>query len=266
MSSDTSPPAADGASPKSGRGRAWHIGALCALAAAVILAVLFGLMNRPSEADGKVVWLASTAFAPVKRIGALTRMKYKLINLTAPIWGRFRRARPQILIDSFMLSFEPGTEPQSELGPPVSTSQAGFQAWVLSATEAGVFRARLKTNNHAVWVNRPRVSTGDGYQAAITSSGSTTSSAEFLSMDLTPKLVPGRIRLMASITSTKTVTPAAGKPGITETNFHAACRTLIENGGAVVLVAASNTNINKPRLWFILSPTATDATGKLLKL
>lgn len=69
----------------------------------LLLAVIF-FCSRPNPADDKVVWLTFGELARIKQGGPLARMKHRLMHWTAPLWKSYWSSRPQILIDSSLLT------------------------------------------------------------------------------------------------------------------------------------------------------------------
>src|SRR5438093_8922246 len=68
------------------------------LAVALITAVAWLTMVRSSE--GNLVWISSSQLARATQPGPFTRIKYKLMNLTAPVWRHFARRRTSIQINT----------------------------------------------------------------------------------------------------------------------------------------------------------------------
>src|SRR6266478_4106551 len=126
------------------QGKAWptvlKIG-LGLLLVLLVAAIALSTLSAPQP----VVWLdpAKVVLAP-KPPGAIAQLRRKLAILTAPVWQRFRRARPQIMIDSSVMKLSSAAAEGAALGAPTATNTDGLKAWVVSPEQLAALRQRLK--------------------------------------------------------------------------------------------------------------------------
>jgi hypothetical protein len=138
---------------------------LAVAALGVVLLVLTVLLTLPSRPVPPFEWLTQTEMARLTQPGPLTRLKDKVINLTAPLWRRYWNRQPQILVDSRLLTLSDAGTDHTGLGTPVATNTDGMRAWILSPAELSGFLQRLKTTPDASLLSRPRAQTAAGTSA-----------------------------------------------------------------------------------------------------
>jgi len=237
-----------------------------ALISVGVLAVAV-LAVRPWKAPPQqtFVWLNPSQVTKATSPGPFTRLKYKVMNLTAPLWQRFRRPRQQVLIQANFVELPPGLGEQARLGPPMATNSDGTLAWSLSPSDLTDFQKFLDGTPEARQLGRPRIQTISGFQAAVTM-GSSAPGSGGLGMDVTATIVSPAIRLLVKVQSTERAEGAPGNAPSIKTNLALACRALLPNAGGLVLQAGKPKEPRATNCWLILSPTAIDARGKPIKL
>src|SRR5439155_14224214 len=98
--------------PKSGRyGRRRF--ALAILGVLLLGITLF--LALPPRPVPPFTWLTQSEMSRLTQPGPLTRLRDKVISLTAPLWRRYWNTQPQILIDSRLLTFSAATKEQTSL-------------------------------------------------------------------------------------------------------------------------------------------------------
>jgi hypothetical protein len=228
------------------------------LASAVVLVagvIALSLLSRPPQ----LVWLdpsQSSLTAPPQ--GAWSQLKGRLAILTAPIWHRFRRTKPQIHINTTMLKLGPLAAENAGLGAPAGTNSDGVRAWLLARDQLAGFRQRIMANSDVMLMAGPKVVTLDGRPASV-SVGSSSGAGEYsisLNIGLLPKVVSKGVRLQIGASWTdETPRPAR----------RVACLGLVPNGGALVVDAEPARDAKGKGYWFIFSTTEIDAAGNPVK-
>ncbi len=239
-----------------------------ALSALLLALLVFFCSSTPP--DDKLVWLTVGELARTKEGSPLRRMKDKLTGWTAALWKSYWSRRPQILIDSRLLTLSKAAADQIDLGAPVATNSAGARAWILSPAELSGLLQRLKTIPDASLLSRPRAQTAASTSANVffgeTRLVSGTNFPIGLTLDVTPKVRSGSIQLLIGFTSTAFVSsPPANAPAVS-TNLAVACRVLLPNTGGLVVAGSNANHAQGTNYWLILSPTAVGAQGNPIKL
>jgi len=241
---------------------------IIALSALLLALIIFFCTSTPP--DDKLVWLTVGDLARTKRGTPFRRMKDKLMGWTAAHWKSFWSSRPQILIDSRLLTLSKAAEDQTDLGAPVATNSDGAWAWILSSAELSGLLQRLKTMPDASLLSRPRAQTAASTTVNVffgeTRLVSGTNFPIGLTLEVTPKVRSGSIQLLMGVTSTEFVaSPPATAPAVS-TNFAVACRVLLPNTGGLVVAGSNANHAQGTNYWLILSPTAVGAQGNPIKL
>ena len=240
------------------------------IALSVLLLALIFFFSSSAPPDNKLVWLTAGELARTKEGTPFRRMKDKLIGWTAAHWKSFWSNRPQILIDSRLLTLSKAAADQTDLGAPVATNSDGANAWILSPAELSGFLQRLKTIPDVSLVSRPRAQTAASTSANVffgeTRLVSGTNFPIGLTLEVTPKVRSGSIQLLMGATSTEFVeSPPATAPAVS-TNLAVACRVLLPNTGGLVVAGSNANHAQGTNYWLILSPTAVGAQGNPIKL
>jgi len=241
------------------------------LLAGLLLAIMISLV-LVGRNDRALIWLTPAEFTRITDRGPFTRMKYKLLNLTAPIWQRFRRAKPTISVDSSLMTLPKEAVALFDLGPSAATNSSGLRAWILSREQVKKLRLNFKRLPGEWFLNEPRLTTASGMQAqaqmfsgeSIVVAGRTTPVG--LTINLNPKVASGSIQLRLLVTFTKLKPATADNPVACRTNFAASCQALVPNGGGLLLDGGNAKDTNREDYWFLVSPTAVDARGKPVEL
>src|SRR6267378_5168571 len=139
------------------------------VALALLAVVIFGLTksskNPPPEPP--LVWLDQTQFARQMQPGRLKRLYYKVVNLTAPVWQRFRRPKTHIEIKAKILAVYGVTTGELGISAAVATNETGAQVWILSPSDLDDLRQRLKTVSGIDVVNAASIITVGGQPASL---------------------------------------------------------------------------------------------------
>ena len=241
---------------------------IIALSALLLALIIFFCTSTPP--DDKLVWLTVGELARTKQGTPFRRMKDKLMGWTAAHWKSFWSSRPQILIDSRLLTLSKAAADQTDLGAPVATNSDGARAWILSPAELSGLLQRLKTMPDASLLRRPRAQTAASTSANVffgeTRLVSGTNFPIGLTLDVTPKVRSGAIQVLIGFTSTAFVSsPPANAPAVS-TNLAVACRVLLPNSGGLVVAGSNASYAQGTNYWLILSPTAVGARGNPIKL
>ena len=238
------------------------------LIAGLGLAGLFYFLGRGSMSE--VVWLSPAQLAKNARPGPITQLKYRLLRLSAPLWGRFRPSRRQILLSSSFMRLPVSAEDGSRLPAAMSTNSDGTRVWIVSPIDLKALQARLIPAGGIAPPSGPRISTGEGVRAQLFSGGvppiGTNAGSPSLSIDVLPRITGSFIRLTVGITSTEFLPAPENAVRDVRTNISAACRLLVPNGGGLVLATVHTNDLFPAGYWVILTPTAVDSRGNLLKL
>ena len=259
MTPDTLTPS--GPSPVRNRRRVMKF-ALFLFGACLLAVVLCRAWSATS--DRKLIWLAPTELTQSTRPGLFTRFGYKVKNLTAPLWQRFRRNRPQIHIDSNLMTVAPEAARQAGLGAAVATNALGLHAWILSPQELIAFERRLKSIARRV-VCKQASGRDQRWWAGLGRRG---------------RLGPRRLQPGSCSDSQDCPRrdPAAGRRHRNRKNrSHRAqprepanelLRRLpvsIPNGGGLVISTPSAPDTGGGSYWFIVSPAAIDPRGNRIQ-
>lgn len=239
------------------------------IALGVLLLVIVSFFTDSAPSGDKVVWLTPAQLARINQRGPLTRAKDRLMHWTAPLWKFYWRSRPQILIDSSLLTLSAAAAEQTSLGAPVAANIDGMRAWILSPAELSAFQQRLKTASDASLIGKPRAQTANGARARMFVGNSVLVAGNNvpigLTADFVPRIVHNSVKLMIAVASTEAITPPSGNRTAVKTNFAAVCRALIPNVGGLVVAGDNAKDADGKSYWLIVSPTALDARGKPLK-
>ncbi len=242
----------------------------------LVLAVLgilmlgtFSFFIFKASPDGRVVWLTPAEFRRSTQPDVLKRLKYKIIDLTGPLLRGFIRVRPQIDLDSSLMTLSTAASEATGLGPPAATNSDGVRSWILARDDLQSFQKRLESIPGAAVVSRPRISTANGVQSQLfvgeSSLAGNKSIPVGLTVDIIPRVANGSIKLLVSVISTETVTSPKNSSSVIRTNLALLCQALIPNGGGLVVDGGSAKG-SGTNYWLIISPTAVDARGKPIKL
>lgn len=235
----------------------------------LLLAMLFFFVLRGSP-EQNLVWLTPAEFRQATQPGAFTRIKYTIINLTGPYLRGFWRYKPQITIDSSLMTFSAAASQATDLGNPVATNSAGLRAWILSPNDLQNLQKRLKSISGVALVSRPRVSTANGIQSQLSVVDSAPAGSKALpvglTIDLIPKVANGSIKLWVCAISTARPAAPLENASLIQTNVAISCQTSLPSGGGLVVDAGPAKGVGGTNYWFIISPTAIDARGNPIKL
>jgi hypothetical protein len=229
------------------------------LLALTIVTLLFAAR---SPLPNSVVWLSPAELARLAQPGPLTRLKYKLMNLTGPLWRYVQGNHPSIKIDSSLFKLSVIAAQQTSLGFPIATNGQGLRAWVLPPAELSDFRQRLRGLPGVRHSNSSGIQTGDGAQAKLINGNSVVVAGTVvpvgLTIDVTPQRVRQSLRLNLGVTSTELADSSSNSPPSIRTNLVLACQAVLPTAYGLVLDGGNG-------YWFILSPALIDARGNPVK-
>lgn len=255
-----SPPPASGSNQRK-RILIWLIIAVACLVVAIVGAIVSS--NKPAP-EPAFVWLDQSQFAH-QQLGRLTRLYYKVVNFTAPVWRHFRPSKTQIHITSEILAVHDLTNRQLDIGSSMATNETGVQVWLLSPSRLDDLRQRLKTAHGIELVSSPSLTTLDGLSGSmfVGSTHPRTLASIGVSLDLSPKIVAHQFQLAVNAVHTEECDSQA--MGV-RTNLSAACRVTLSNAGGVLITSPMSKDKSGTNYWLILSSTAIDGFGNPVKL
>jgi hypothetical protein len=229
----------------------------------VVAIVTIFTSNKPKP-EPTFVWLDQSQFSRQMQPGRLKRLYYKVVNLTAPVWQRFRRPKTQIQIAAKILAVKGVTTGQLGIGVAIATNDSGTQVWILSVAELNDLRQSLKTNGIQV-VNAPSMITVDRQPASLFSGYvlPQPSTPIGVSMYVNPTIASHELHLAINAVYTElhdSPTPSVG------TNISAACRVRLPNAGAVLITSPAAKDTFSTNYWLLMSSTAIDGFGKPINL
>lgn len=211
------------------------------------------------------VWLDQGQFARQMQPGRLKRLYYKVVNLTAPVWQRFRRPKTHIEIKAKILAVHGVTTGELGISAAVATNETGAQVWILSPSDLDDLRQRLKTANGIDVVNAASIITADGQPASLAAGHGHPKTSAWIGVTLNvdPKVASHKFQLAMSANYTESNDDIANAP--ISTNLSAACRVRLPNAGGVMIAGPEPRDLNGTNYWLILSATAIDGFGKPIK-
>ena len=229
----------------------------------MVLAIVV-VITLTSARKEKLVWLPAEALPRAMQPSAFARLRYSFIRFTAPLWRWHRSRRPNIKVNSKLVQLTASTTAQTGLGSATATNADGTRAWILSAEDFSALKPKIIAERSEVSETSITVYNGGPARATLgpgsmypQKTGSPLPVG--LTIDVVPSLAGHSIRIILGATYTRLTNSAPATFGIV-TNFSAACRVLIPNGGGLVL---ENPGTN---YLFLLSPMAVDGRGNPLKL
>jgi len=252
-------------SPKApiSRGKKFRL-VLIGFALVGIIAMLV-LVLIPSPGS-QIAWMTPEQFSNATKVGPLTRLKYRVKDLTAPIWRRFIKNRPSIAIDTSVWTLNNLKSGELSPGITTTTNAGGQLAWVISQAELEAFQKRLKSMTNVVLDGRPRVMTGNKMQSRISVGQSIPTAngmkAVGFSADFIPKIIGSSVGTMVNMTSTEALTSSSTNLPTISTNFAVLCHVLIPSGGALVVDGGQPKRQDGKHFLLIVSPAIIDPTGK----
>jgi hypothetical protein len=256
---DSPPPA-----PRLNRRRGILIWVIIACACLVI-AITAIITSNNSAPEPNFVWLDQRQFARQMRPGRLKRLYYKVLNLSAPLWQRFKKPKTHILIGSKFLAVHGLSTGDLGIGAAMATNETGTQIWILSPSELDELRQRLKTAHGIDVVNAPSLTVADGMPASIFVGQALpqTSASVGVTIDVIPKISSHQFQFAVNALYTE---PNDGPTIPLRTNLSAACRVRLSNAGGLLISSPASKHLNGTNYWLILDSTAIDGFGKPIKL
>ena len=250
-------------------------------AVVLVIFLVLGAIVMPQPQETGLVWLDPSALTHPALPNAFVRLRNRLFQIAAPVWGRFIRNRPNIHTDANIFTMTAATADKLNLGGPVSTNAGGLRAWILSPEQMTRFNQLVKNQQPGInSISRPRIQSGDGGQAQLgmtqglplqaTGSLNPAAGTKYVQIgtviDLIPKIRAKYIGIKLAVSQTETNGWSPDGYIIIKTNLSLACRAMIASGGGLILEGGRGTNENDTNYWFALSPTAVDARGVSIML
>jgi hypothetical protein len=243
--------------------------ALAGIVLAGLVLLVIVLFFRMAHPKSKLTWLTPAELARVTRIGTFTRLKYKVMNLTAPLWQRWIKPI-RINIHSTLFKILDEAAQQLVLPLPEGTNANGLRAWILSPAELIALQQCIKSNPGISSVSKSSLLTSAGIQSKVSVGNpltpGTNSAFVGLTVDMVPKIAAGSISLMVATLSTEAVNSAGNQQTVLRTNFTATCRAFLPSAGGLLMEGGTAEKDNGPRYWFLTAPTAVDARGNAISL
>jgi hypothetical protein len=229
----------------------------------IFATALIAIRTRKTAPEQTLLWLNPSQYTSATSPGPVTRLKYKVMNLTSPLWQRFRRAKKQVLVEAQFEAIPAGVGEPPGLGPPFATNSDGTLAWILSPSNLTNFQSFLHETPLVGHLGRPRIQTIDGMQAGVFMGNAAPNVGRGgVGVDVTATIVSPAIRLLVKAQATEPAESGPGSPVPLKTNLTVACRVLVPNGGALALRTGNPKDSSGTNHWLIISPTAMDARGK----
>lgn len=253
--------------PPPRRPRRFHPGIIFgALALVVVVIIGISTASRNAGTQPNLVWLDPAQFARQMRPGRLKMLYYKALNLSAPLWQRFRRPKTQIHIATKIFAVHGMKTDQLDIGTAIGTNDARMQVWILSPSELDALQQRFKNLNGIDVVSAPSIVTLDGMSASVASGQSYPQTPTFVgvTVDVSPKIASHQVQVAMSAVYSEVDQNKGSSP--IRTNLCAACRVRMPNAGGLLMKGPDSEDSNGTNYWFLLCPTAIDATGNPIKL
>lgn len=253
--------------PPPRRPRRFHLGIIIGTLAVVIVTILgVSTASRKAATEPNFVWLDPAQFARQRRPGRLKILYYKALNLSAPLWQRFRRPKTPIQIVTRIFAVHGVRAEQLDLGTPRGTNAASGQVWILSASDLEALQQRFKNLDGIDLVSAPTILVGDGTSASLFNGQSLPAPLGFVgvAVDVNPKIASHQMHVAMSAVYSEVDQNKGSSP--IRTNLCAACRVRMPNAGGLLIKAPDPQANNGTNYWFLLCPTAIDATGNPIKL
>jgi hypothetical protein len=240
--------------------------ALAVLGVLLLVIILFSTLA--SRSGPPFAWLTQAELAQLTQPGALTRLKDKVMILTAPLWLRYWNTQPQILVDSSLLTLSTAGAEQTGLGTPFATNSNGMRAWILRPAEWIALQQRLNVLPGASSRSRLRIQTASGIAGQTFTGGTTqvagTNTPVGVTVHLIPNFISSSIKLSFAVSSTE-MSASSGQAEAVRTNLAVACRVLLPNAGGLVVDGGNASDASGKSHWLIISPTVVDALGNPIK-
>jgi hypothetical protein len=260
---DPTPAPSESASSPTGATLAEHRKLWIALLVIAGLTILV-ITVLTSARKEKLVWLPDNALSRAMQPSPYARLRYNLIRWTAPLWRWHRSHRPNIKVNSKLVELAGASVIRAELGSATGTNADGTRAWILSAEQFAALKPKIAAEKSEVSETSITVYNGGPARATLGPSSMYTPTIGGavpvgLTVDVMPSLAGHSIRIVLGASYTRVTNTAPAKFTLI-TNFSAACKVLVPNGGGLVL---ENPGTN---YLFLVSPIAVDSRGNPLKL
>ena len=242
---------------------------IIALVALVLFVAILLAVSTASRKE-KLTWLEGNTLSRAMQPSPYTRLKFKLVRLTAPLWRWHRPRRPNVKVNARLVEITPGGPAAPILlGSATATNADGTRAWILSAEDFSALKSKIAGGGTPA-ITETSITVYNGGPARATMGpasmyGVANPVPVGLTIDVVPSLAAHSIRIILSSTYTKLTNPGAANFRVT-TNFAAACRALIPNGGGLILENANTNTAAGTKYLFLVSPTAVNDRGDPLKL
>jgi len=233
------------------------------IGAILFLAFIVFVASRASRKE-KLSWLPPNVLSRALQPSALAQYKYKLVRATAPLWRWWRPRRPQICVSCRLVELSGAGVEQRGLGQASATNADGTRAWIVSPE--GFTNLNLNLAGEQTGVNSRIIVYNGGPARATMGPGSVITGIPLgLTVDVVPSLAGHSVKIILGASYIKLNRAAPANPTVA-TNFSAACRAFVPNGGALVLQAGRTNPAAATNYLLLVSPVVTDAQGKPVKL
>jgi hypothetical protein len=229
------------------------------LALALLLVLTYCLRPPPRDVKEGVVWLNCAEAAKRPQAGTFTRLKFRFLMASPRIWNWYASRQKQMLLTLRFLTVASDSSLPPQLAAQSFTNSDGMRAWILSDQE---FAALAQWTN-ASTVTVLRMTTMEGMDASMSSGNAAAANA---SMSISPKVSRKHFDLQLNALYTTPGNSAGVTPAPQLTNFAAACRAALPNGGAIVLDGGKRSDSQGTNYWLSISCVAVDSKGNPKKL
>jgi hypothetical protein len=237
------------------------VAAICVFVASILLVVP---LARPPV--GTAAHLTPAGRDRLTRPGALTKFKWKLKRLTAPILHHIWKGQPIVGIESQLFAVPPAQAGSIELPRPATTTADGERAWVLSPSDLKALRQRLQALPGATLLGSPSIHTIGGGSAQLSSVKSVyvpwKSASVGLTIDVAPNVTGNSVRLIVSAVSTEVLPPTNPASTTTRTNFAINYQAWMHSQSGLVVDTGKARDSQGNGYWFIVLPTVIDEFGR----
>lgn len=231
--------------------------------AILFLVFIVFLVSNASRKE-KLSWLPPNVLSRAMQPSALAQYKYKLVRATAPLWRWWRPRRPNISVTCRLMELSGEGVEQRGLGQASSTNADGTRAWIVSPEALTNLNLKLAGEQTAV-ASRITVYNGGPARATMGPGSVITGIPMGLTVDVVPSLAGHSVKLILGANYIKQTSAVQNNPTVT-TNFSAACRAFVPNGGALVLEGARTNPAAATNYLLLVSPVVIDAKGKPVKM
>ena len=219
------------------------------------LAALF--RSRPGNLRDQIVWLTPTELAQIKRVGPLTRLKFQLMQWTAPLLKGYWRNKPQLTISARVV-----TLPIEMLWPtnsfsPFLSATNGTRSWILSPEQARSIQTELGALPETAVAHRSQAIVTEDESATVSTVNTVGGGSNTVSFGsavfMIPDVAGDKVGLIFEVNHSQLATDLTPGELKVKTNQAYACRAVFPNGGGLLLENPNPEPGSSNRHWLFLS-------------